>query len=90
MSFEAFFQSGNIAIVIIAIMLTEAVFFALYYRRFPGIVAGLAAGTCLVLALRAALLHQAWTIIALYLFLSFVFHLLEVLQWLRLAKHRPQ
>jgi uncharacterized membrane protein len=90
MNLEALFQSGNIAFLIAAIMLAEALFFAKYFKRLPGLFAGLAAGACLVFALRAALMQQAWTSIALFLALSFVFHILEILQWLRIAKHQPQ
>ncbi len=90
MSFEALFQSGNIAILILAIMLAEALFFARYLKRFPGMLAGLAAGACLVLAMRSALLQQPWSSIAIFLSLSFVFHVLEILQWLRVTKHSPQ
>lgn len=90
MSLEALFQSGNIAVLIIVVMLAETLFFARYFRRFPGMFAGLAAGACLVLALRAALLDQAWTNIAFYLSLSFFFHIMEIRQWLRLAKLQPQ
>jgi hypothetical protein len=90
MNLEALFQSGNIALLILAIMLAEAMFFVRYLRRFLGMLAGLAAGACLVLALRSALLQQAWTSIALFLSLSFVFHVVEILQWLRLAKHQPR
>ena len=90
MSLESLFTSGNVAFLIVAVMLAEALFFARYVKRFPGILAGLAAGACLVFALRAALLQQGWTSIAFFLALSFVFHALEILQWLRLAKHQPQ
>lgn len=90
MSFEALFQSGNIAILILAIMLAEALFFARYLKRFPGMLAGLAAGACLVLAMRSALLQQPWSSTAIFLSLSFVFHVLEILQWLRVTKHSPQ
>jgi MFS superfamily sulfate permease-like transporter len=90
MNFESLFQSGNIALVIIAVMLVEVMLLQRYIKRFPGMLAGLAAGACLVLALRAALLQQSWTIIAIFLALSFVFHILEILQWLRLAKNHQQ
>lgn len=90
MSLQSLFQSGNVAFIIVAIILAEGLFFARYIKRYPGLLAGLAAGAFLVLALRAALLQQSWTVIALFLFLSFAFHILEVLQWLRLAKHQPQ
>jgi MFS superfamily sulfate permease-like transporter len=90
MSLDVLFQTGNIALLVLAIMAAEALFFARYFKRFPGMLLGLAAGACLVLALRAALLQQGWTSIALFLSLSFVFHVMEILQWLRLAKHQPQ
>ena len=90
MSLESLFTSGNVVFLIVAVMLAEALFFARYVKHFPGILAGLAAGACLVFALRAALLQQAWTSIAFFLALSFVFHALEILQWLRLAKQQPQ
>jgi MFS superfamily sulfate permease-like transporter len=85
MSIETLFQSGTIAFVILAVMLAEAVFFARYFKRFPSMITGLAAGACLVLALRAALVGQGWFVIATFLALSFVFHLMEIRQWLRLA-----
>jgi CBS-domain-containing membrane protein len=87
---ESLFQSGHIAIVILAVMALEAVLFARYFRRVPGLFAGLGAGVCLVLALRAALLQQDWTHIGFFLVLSFVFHILEIRQWLHHAKHQPQ
>jgi CBS-domain-containing membrane protein len=90
MTFEWFFQSGTVALLIAAIMLSEALFFALYFKKVPGLLAGLAAGACLVFALRAALLQQSWTTIAIFLAFSFVFHVLEILQWLHQAKHQPQ
>jgi hypothetical protein len=90
MSLEALFQSGNIAVLIIAIMVAEAILLAPVFKRIPGMLAGLAAGACLVLALRAALLQHAWPSIAIFLCLSFVFHVMEILQWLRLAKQQPQ
>jgi CBS-domain-containing membrane protein len=83
MNLEPLFSSGNVAFVVVAIMLAEALFFARYLKRFPGMLAGLAAGACLVFALRAALLQQPWTSIAFFLALSFVFHAWEIL-------HQPQ
>ncbi len=90
MSFEALFQSGHIAFIILAIMALEGIFLARYFKRLPAMFAGLGAGACLVLALRAALLQQGWAMIALFLSLSFVFHITEIRQWLRLLKHQPQ
>ena len=86
MSLEQMFQSGHIAFIILTVMLAEAVFLSRYFKRFPGMITGLAAGACLVLALRAALVGQGWLVIAAFLALSLVFHLLEIRQWLRLAK----
>jgi MFS superfamily sulfate permease-like transporter len=86
MSFEALYQSGNIAYVILALMVVEALVLARYFRRLPGLLTGLFAGACFVLALRAALLQQSWMMIGSFLALAFVFHVTEVWQWLRLTK----
>jgi hypothetical protein len=86
MSFEALYQSGNIAYVILALMVIEALVLARYFRRLPGLLTGLFAGACFVLALRAALLQQSWMMIGSFLALAFVFHVTEVWQWLRLTK----
>jgi phosphatidylserine synthase len=90
MHIQALFDSGQITLLVIAILMIEAVVFAIYFRRIPGVFAGLAAAGCLVLALRAALLQQTWMSIAFLLSLSLLFHILEVLQWLRHAKHQHQ
>jgi hypothetical protein len=87
---QALFDSGQITFFIIAILMIEAVVVAIYFRRIPGVLAGLGAAACLVLALRAALLQQTWMNIAFLLSLSLLFHILEVLQWLRHAKHQHQ
>jgi hypothetical protein len=86
MSFEALYQSGNVAYIILAIMAAEAVLLSRYFKRLPGLFTGLLAGACFVLALRAALLQQNWTTVALFLALAFVFHVTEIWQWLRLTK----
>jgi CBS-domain-containing membrane protein len=86
MSMEALFSSGDIVFVILAIMLAEALVLMRHMRRQPGLWLGLAAGACLVLALRAALLQQGWAVIAGFMLASFVFHGLEVWQWLRPAR----
>lgn len=90
MTMEPLFQSGHIAFVILAVMALEALILARYFKRLPAMFAGLGAGACLVLALRAALLQQGWTMIAIFLALSFVFHITEIRQWLRLLKYQPQ
>jgi hypothetical protein len=90
MSFEGLFQSGNVVWVILGVMAFEAVVLLRYLQRVPALAGSLAAGACLVLALRAALLHQNWMNIGLFLALGLVFHILEIWQWLRIAKHLPQ
>jgi MFS superfamily sulfate permease-like transporter len=89
MSFEVLYSSGNIAYVILALMALEALLLSRFFKRLPGLLTGLLAGACFVLALRAALLQQGWEIIASFLALAFAFHVTEVWQWLRLTKHRP-
>jgi hypothetical protein len=90
MSLEALFQSGNIVWVILVVMIAEAVILRSYMKQVPAMAASLAAGGCLVLALRAALQQQSWIYIALFLSLGFLFHILEIWQWMRIAKHQPQ
>jgi hypothetical protein len=90
MSLEALFQSGNIVWVILAVMIAEAMILLRYMKRVPAMAASLAAGACLVLALHAALQEQSWIYIALFLSLGFLFHILEIWQWMRIAKHQPQ
>jgi hypothetical protein len=89
MNFEGLFQSGHVVWLILFIMAAEAVVLSGLLRRLPAMAFGLAAGACLVLALRASLLQQNWTYIALFLSLGFGFHILEVWQWMRIAKHQP-
>lgn len=86
MSFESFYQSGQVTYLIIAVMVVEIIYFARDFKRNARLLAGLAAGVCLVLALRAALLQQSWTMVAFFVLLSFGFHILELLQWLRPQK----
>jgi hypothetical protein len=83
---EQLYQSGNIAFLILAVMAAEALFFARYVKRFPSIMTGLFAGACLVLALRAALLQQGWMMIGVFLGLGAIFHVIEMWQWLRIAR----
>lgn len=90
MSLEALFQSGDITYLFIAVMAVEALLFAGCFKRIPGLFAGLAAGACLVLALRSALLDQPWTFVAFFVSLSFVFHVMEIRQWLRHPKPQQQ
>lgn len=87
---ESFISSGNITWAIFAILAAEALSFVFYFKRLRGMWPTLAAGACFVLALRAALLHQSMFEVAAFLALSFVFHVLEIWQWLKISKHLPQ
>jgi hypothetical protein len=87
---ENLISSGNIAWAILAILAVEALSFMFYFKRLRNMWPTLAAGGCFVLALRAALLHQSTFEVAIFLALSFVFHVLEVRQWLKISKHLPQ
>jgi hypothetical protein len=91
--FQPLFQSGEITYLLLAVLAAEALFFVKIHWQAPGLLAsrlaGLASAGCVVLALRAALVQDSWTTMALFLSLSFLFHFVDVLQWLRLAKHQP-
>ncbi len=87
-SFDEFIGSGFIAIVILLILAAEALFYVVYLKRLRGMLATLAAGACLVLALRAALLQHSTGELALFLGFGFIFHILEVWQWLKMSKHQ--
>jgi MFS superfamily sulfate permease-like transporter len=81
------YQSGHIALIIVAIMVLEAVIFARYFKKIPAVFAGLAAGICLVMALRASLLQQGWPTIGVFLALGAGLHVVELWQWLRMARN---
>jgi hypothetical protein len=91
--FEPLFQSGQITYLLLAVLAAEALFFVRAHRKAPGLLAsrlaGLASAGCVVLGLRSALLQDTWMTVALFLSLSFLFHFVDVLQWLRLVKHQP-
>lgn len=90
MIIEHFIMSGGVVVAIIAVMMIEALLLISHARRFPGILMGLAAGACLALALGAALQQRSWHSIAVCLILALVFHVLEIRQWLLLAKQSRQ
>jgi hypothetical protein len=87
---EEFFTSGHVVYLILAVMLIEGVVLARFLCRIPAMFWGLCAGGCMVLALWAALMERGAMMIGLFLALSFACHLLEVRQWLNLAKRLPQ
>ena len=84
------FASGRIIDAILVLMALEAVGL-LWFHRITGKGVGprallpfLAAGVCLMLALKAALTGGSWTWIAVMLSLAFVFHLADIaLRWRR-------
>ena len=78
--------SGAITSIVLAVLAAEGLFYILYFKRLRKMLATLAAGACLVLALRAALLHRPSGELAFFLTLGFLFHVLEIWQWLRMSK----
>ena len=89
MSVESLFQSGHVALIILAVMAVELDLLRHRLRDMPFFAASLATGACLVLALRAALLDHGWSAVALFLVLSLAFHILELQLCLRHAR-RPR
>lgn len=87
MTVASLFSSGAVALLIVAVMIVEAFILRRHLRKMPLIVLGLGAGASLALALWAALSQQGWPLVAVFLLLSFAFHILEIRQWLSLA-HR--
>ena len=85
---DAFIGSGLVTLVILSILAAEALFYIFYFKRLRGMLATLAAGACLVMSLRAALLQHSTGEVALFLALGFIFHVLEVWQWLKMSKHQ--
>jgi hypothetical protein len=85
-----FIGTGQITLLMLAIMALEAIIVCFYLKRLRSMLAALAAGAGLVLALRAALMQHGTLEIALFLSLSFIFHIVEVRQWLKMSKHLPQ
>lgn len=83
MSLESLFNSGDIAFLALAVIVAEIVFLARNIRENAPLIYGLAAGACLLLALRAALADAHWHQTALFLAGSLLFHIMEVRRWLR-------
>lgn len=84
------FASGRIIDAIIVLMVLETAAL-LAFRGVTGkgvsaraLLPFMAAGICLMLALRAALVDGNWMVIASLLMLAFVFHILDIaLRWTR-------
>jgi hypothetical protein len=79
-----FFSSGLVADVVLAFMFVEGLVLILAYRKTGKGIAplnlffGLAAGACLVLALRAAMTGAAWHWIAVALLASLAAHVVDI------------
>lgn len=80
---ETLFNSGAIVLVILVLVVIEAVLLVLFHRKtgrglatLP-MLANLAAGGCLMLAIRSALLDHSWTIIGLFMALALIAHLID-------------
>jgi hypothetical protein len=81
---DALFQSGRIVDLIIGLMMIETAAL-IAYRRFTGrgiataaLLANMAAGGCLLLALRAALAGASWTLVAIPVAVALPLHLLDM------------
>lgn len=89
---EALFASGRVADIALCVMILEAiVLYALTARRgqderFRALLANLAAGACLVIAVRLALVGADWPWIAAALAGSLVTHSLDLVLRLRASR----
>lgn len=79
---EALFGSGRIVAFILVAVAVEAVVLVWLLRRTSrlafGVAANLAAGACLLLAVRSALLDDPWWSTALWIALSLPAHVLDL------------
>jgi len=79
-----FFASGLVVDLVLAVMVLEALVLGLYFRitsrgiSLADLLVNLVSGTCLLLALRAALTGQSWEWIAAALSASLLGHLLDL------------
>jgi hypothetical protein len=80
---------SHLPILLLAVIAIEAFMLRRWIARAPGILYGLLSGASLVVALAAVLMGQGFAMISACLALSFVFHLLELRQWLTLTKRLP-
>jgi hypothetical protein len=86
---EKIFTLQHVPLLALAVLAAEAIILRRWLAMAPGIVWCLLAGGALVLALGAALMGHGFIVIAPFLTLSFVFHILELRQWLIIAKRSP-
>ncbi len=78
------FASGNIVLIVLALIVLEVLALVVYRRRtgrgpVPGdVLPNIVSGACLFLALRAALLDSRWPVIAAWLVLALAAHLVDL------------
>jgi hypothetical protein len=81
---DALFASGRVVDLVIFLTICEGLLLVWLRRRtgrglsFIDIAGNLAAGVCLMLALRAALVGDGWPAIALFLLLALIAHLADL------------
>lgn len=79
---QALFETGRIVDLILALFAVEAIVAVVLFRRsgrrLSGLLANLAAGACLLLGVRAALVGADWPVVALWIGLSLPFHLADL------------
>jgi hypothetical protein len=80
---------SHLPILLLVVIAAEAFLLRKWIARAPGILYGLLSGTSLVVALAATISDCGFAAIAACLSLSFVFHILELRQWLTLTKRLP-
>lgn len=77
------FETGNVVLIILGLVVVEAIGLAVFRRRtgrgipMVPMLANLAAGGCLMLAIRAALLDQDWTWTGFFMALALMAHLVD-------------
>lgn len=77
------FENGSVVLIILLLVVIEAAALIAYHRKTGrGIasipmLANLAAGGCLMLAIRSALLDHAWTWVGFFMALALIAHLVD-------------
>lgn len=79
---QALFDNGRIIDLVLAILVVEAILAAVWLRRAGrptiGFLANVAAGACLLLGVRAALIGSEWPSVALWVGLSLPCHVVDL------------
>lgn len=83
---KTFFTSGHAVDLVLIVILAEFIFLTIRRKRFRTRISAidrvlaLAPGVCLLLALRAALTGAGWPWVAVFLAVSFPFHLADLVR----------